>query len=288
MFNVAAIVIFYYPESCVFANLTSYIEQVGKIFVIDNSDGNINNSLISKIHSLTNVEYIWNQSNLGIAAALNIGAQKAIEQGFEFILTMDQDSRASERMVEKLMEVMLSNDKIGIVAAEHLNLETHSLPKEESTQEILYTMTSGNMVNLAAYKKIGGFREDLFIDHVDHEFCLRLHQNSFKVFKTNNALVYHKLGKSLKKKFFNYYFFPSNHPPIRLYYRTRNRFLVDNIYKKIMPDYVKEDRRNMLYELFGIFIYENNRIDKIKMMIKGYFDYRKNRMGKYKGDTTNK
>ena len=231
---VASVTVLYNPDMDVITNLNSYVDQVDKLFVIDNSE-NIKEALVEKISALKNTGYIKNKSNLGIAAALNLSAVKAINEGYKFLLTMDQDSKATPGMVEKLTESLISSDEIGIAAAEHINPDIQQKPGEEKNKEILYTMTSGNLVNLSAYKEVGGYLEKLFIDHVDHEFCLRLNKFGFKVVKVSNAIVYHKVGKSSKQRFLNHYLYPTNHSPIRLYYRTRNRFYVDNIYKNIFP-----------------------------------------------------
>ena len=175
----AGVVVIYNPELNVFDNISSYVNQVSKLYIIDNSHG-INNTLVERLKCFKTAEYIYNNSNIGIAAALNIGARKATTEGFDFLLTMDQDSVASSEMVKTLTEVMVSSDKIGIVAAEHVNLDVREIPKEKFTTEILYTMTSGNLLNLAAYLAAGGFKEELFIDHVDHEYCLRLNSRGFK------------------------------------------------------------------------------------------------------------
>ena len=79
MQKVAAIVVLYNPENTVINNLNSYVYQVDKLYVIDNSD-NVNNYLVKQIMSIKGVDYTWNKKNLGIAQALNLGARKAIEE----------------------------------------------------------------------------------------------------------------------------------------------------------------------------------------------------------------
>ena len=278
--RIAALVILYNSPPTIFNNINSYISQVEKVFAVDNSDKD-SDSFLKYYQSNPRIEYIPNHSNLGISAALNIGLKRAIDSGFDFVLTMDQDSVASSEMVKILSEIMVPKEKIGIVAAEHINLDVREIPPKKITTEVLYTMTSGNLLNLAAYLVVGGFKEELFIDHVDHEYCLRLNSRGFKVIKTNKAIVYHKLGNTTKKKFFHLNLYPSNHPPIRLYYRTRNRFYVDRIYKKIFPEYVKEDIRHFIREVIEIFLYEKDLWKKSKMIFTGYRHYKKNILGRY-------
>ena len=286
MFGIAATVVLYNYDLSVLDNIKTYLNQVEKVYLVDNSD-NSNNVLLEKIHTLQKVKYICNNCNLGIAAALNIASEEAMREGYSYLLTMDQDSQATPGMVRKLYSIISSSFNIGIVAAEHINLELHEKSEIKFTKEILFTMTSGNLLSLSAYKTVGGFLEQLFIDHVDHEYCLRLKMKGFKVIKTNETLVYHKLGKAVNKKFFQLNFCPSNHPPIRLYYRTRNRFYVDNIYKDIFPEYIKIDRRNMTRELIEIFFYEKDLWNKFKMILIGYIHYKKSIFGPYSSSKWN-
>jgi rhamnosyltransferase len=279
MSKIAAVVVLYNPNDQVIANIKAIINQVSKLFLIDNSD-KINIPLIEECKSMNGIDYECVESNIGIAAALNIGAKKAITGGFQYLLTMDQDSQASPEMVKKLLQTIESSPEIGIVTAEHVNPDFQKEPDEKNVKEILYTITSGNLVNLSAFQKVGGFLEELFIDHVDHEYCLRLNQNGYKILKNSFAVVYHKVGDTKRRKFLIFYFYTTNHSGIRLYYRTRNRLYVNNLYRKKFPNYIDEERKNMVKEYLGILLFENNLWNKIKMIYLGYLHFRKGILGK--------
>ena len=94
--------------------------------MVDNSD-NIDNALKEKINHFKKVEYIQNKANIGIAAALNIGAKKAIEDGFEYLLTMDQDSEAPDSMVSTLLECFSHDSNVALVSPvlQHPNGKKH-------------------------------------------------------------------------------------------------------------------------------------------------------------------
>ena len=280
MMKVAAVVVLYHPPEEIIDNINSYIEEVEKVYVIDNSEEATNDEIIDKLKKNSKVELVILHQNKGIAKALNIGGNKAITDGFDYVLTMDQDSSIPENMVQKLYSIINEDKYIGLVAAEHFNREIHKTTNKVKTEEILYTMTSGNLINLYAFKEIGGFDEKLFIDHVDHEYCLRLKKNGFKIIKTNSALVYHRLGKSEIKKFHWFNIYPTHHSPVRIYYRTRNRLYINHKYKRDFPEYVLEDRRHFFRELIDMILGEKNIYNKLKMILKGYSDYKKNKFGK--------
>lgn len=278
---VAASFVLYNPNENLLENIKSCINQVNKIYLVDNSDKELNKNLEEFFRCEKKINHIRLNKNLGIAEALNIALKKADEEGFKFLLTLDQDSKVSENMVVQLCEVISKDEKIALLTPEHFDPSQHEKQSDGKIEDIMYTMTSGNLVRISAAKAVGGFDSKLFIDHVDHEFCLRLKHNGYKIKKVSSVILYHKLGNSEVKRYFGINFYPSNHNPIRIYYRTRNRLYVDNKYKKIFPDYVKEDFRHFMREFLDMMVCEKQKLKKIRMMIKGYFHYKKGKFGQY-------
>jgi rhamnosyltransferase len=282
--KVAAVVILYNPELKVLDNIDSYIDQVDKLFVVDNSD-NVNDTLKEKIHNLDKSEYLSNQTNIGIAAALNIGVKKAIEEDFEYLLTMDQDSKASPSMVSTMMECFSQDSKIAIVAPVLSHPEGRNIVHQpvKACEQVITAWTSGNLVDLNVFKSTGGFKEDLFIDYVDHEFCLRLNKMGFKIYICNKKTLKHSLGKIEEVNLLFRKVYPTNHSALRLYYRTRNRFYVKKVFEEDFPEFFKQDNKDFWKTFLKVVLFEKARIKKMKFMIKGYKDFRKDIFGKYKG-----
>ena len=88
--KIPATVIWYNPDDENIKNIRTYIDYVEKLYIIDNSKEN-NKKLADSLNNLK-TEYIYNDKNLGIAKALNLACEKAANDNFEWILTMDQDS----------------------------------------------------------------------------------------------------------------------------------------------------------------------------------------------------
>jgi rhamnosyltransferase len=185
--------------------------------------------LTEYITKLSKIEYIWNGNNLGLAKALNIGAAKATECGYDYLLTMDQDSRATPDMVLKLTQCLNNYDraKVGIVAPFHITKASGS-PEDVDCHEVLTVMTSGNLVNLTIYNSVGPFREDFFIDYIDEEYCLRLRQKgSWSFEQTRHCLNIILVKYDIIIYEQNIYHFQSL--PFRRYFMTRNRFVSQKI-----------------------------------------------------------
>jgi rhamnosyltransferase len=282
--NLAGIIVLYNPNEAVLTSINSYINEINKLYVVDNSE-NVNVKVIEDIKKIYKVHYIYMNGNRGIAKALNVGAEKALEEGYTWLLTMDQDSIATPNMVRNMINFINSKDtsKIGIISPFH-EMKDYLIPKRNAIyEEVLVVMTSGNMLNLNIYKRAGGFMDELFIDCIDGEYCLRLNYMGFKVIQINNAILEHNLGESRRFHFFNKIrgkTLINNYNYIRRYYIARNTFFMLNKYKKIFPHFAKKHFYYFIRDLIKMIIFDDYKIRKIRMTFKGYFDYKKGKFGK--------
>lgn len=281
--DVAAVVVLYFPDKDVYDNIMSFYDQVDVIILVDNSD--IPDSFISHAFAeIPKVILIHNKANFGIAAALNQGAREAKQHKCAFLLTMDQDSRAIPGMVNVLKELFSNPNLERLAIASPLHLTSiGTYPSDDASEyEIRDTVwTSGNLLSLAAYDDAGAFAEELFIDFVDHEYCLRLRRLGYQVVQSNKTVLHHNIGTNLRS--FDVLFLPiivSNHSPLRRYYIMRNRLWVAKHYPEFKR-FIWVDRRRIIAEIITIFLYEDEKIDKFKMMVSGLVDYLHSKMGKY-------
>lgn len=288
--DIAAVVVLYNPKDSVISYIKTYIDQVGLVVAVDNTeDGNINEKLISELRAMGKITYIPNKENLGIATALNIGAAKAIQSGYKFLLTMDQDSRASRTMVADLIncDAMQNLTDLGILSPFHSTATDPTPPANRAPHQVLTAWTSGSLLNLEAYKTTGPFNEALFIDFVDHEYCLRLNLAGYKIFKINRATLRHEIGDLKRHKFLWTTPVSSNHSALRRYYITRNRFHIASKFKGKFPDFFRDDLIIFCKELIVILLFEEDKNNKYKMIITGLIDYKRSVLGKFQRPSSN-
>ena len=88
--KLAGVVVWYNPSDKDVKNIQSYIDELDKLYIFDNSEKKDNKN---KVPTSKKIEYISQHENLGIATALNITANKALGEGYLYLLTMDQDSK---------------------------------------------------------------------------------------------------------------------------------------------------------------------------------------------------
>lgn len=205
--SVFAIVVTYKPQvRDLVKNISHYIDAVQQVIIVDNGNCKFDNVFFSqkKIHIIRTL------SNLGIAKAQNLGiafSRKTSQDGL--CIFFDQDSYITFKDLNKLVTDYYDCNwnNIGIFAPG----EKAQSQKVIGVSEVI---SSGSLIPLNIFKKIGMFREELFIDFVDYEFCWRLKNNGYIVCVDSNVQLIHqtgknetKVGKVVSAPFRNYYVF---------------------------------------------------------------------------------
>ena len=265
--KLCAIVIWYNPSLNDVEKIKTYATYFSRLYIVDNSTTN-NEYLLSELPSYT---YIPNYENYGIAKAQNIACQKALDENYEWALMMDQDSSWKPDQLEKYFSLIEEYEKKGYRSFGTRTASTLKIKSDVEDMDIL--MASGNFFSLKDWQIVGGFREEFFIDEVDHDFSLKL-QTKFGncLVRFNTVFMEHKLGTPKKTLFKRLDF----HKGKRLYYMTRNMLYLT----KEHPAYNKRWSRRYAV---GILFLQNIRdfqFKEVYYMIKGFIDYKKGKLGK--------
>ncbi|MGL4357752.1 MAG: hypothetical protein ACRCSY_03485, partial [Cetobacterium sp.] len=159
--------------------------------------------------------------------------KKAFENGSDFIIQFDQDSLMDKGMIKKLLEthkkLLLSGEKVGIIGPEEYDIDSFEKKKikKYKNKEILngvfkveLIISSGCLISKEIYKEIGEMKEEWFIDVIDFEYCWRVKENGYGVYKDVKAKLAHKLGDGKIKSKINIKIPLGS--SIRHYYQFRN------------------------------------------------------------------
>lgn len=95
---------------------------------------------------------------------------------------------------------------------------------------------SGSLLNLRAYKAVGPFLDELFVDWVGHEYCFRYVRPGYRIVVANHIRLKHRLGEVKQKRLLG--FLPvcwQLHSPTRLYCKSCNSLYVINHHGKLLP-----------------------------------------------------
>ncbi len=280
--HICAVVVTYHPLARYADNILALAQQVGKVLVVDN--GSDEDSLASIRHALARIDGVLMSMgrNVGIGAALNAGLRFAQQQGFTWLATFDQDSRVTEGMIATMLSTLdeyAYRERVAIITPRHVDQGLRKIIQDRAFagaghgwRLLITTLTSGNLVRVQAALLAGGFDEGLFIDYVDHEFCLRLRRSGQQVLEASNATLLHSLGRMQWRGILGLRVAVVNQPSTRRYYISRNRVIVWRNYWRSVPFWVMRDVRRFFSEALLILLFESDAIDKLGMTLKGIKD----------------
>lgn len=278
----AAVFVLYHPnEILLMQNLECIHKYVEHIYIIDNSE-----CFFSTIDwgDLSYVSYYSCNGNKGIAYALNVGCQMAINDGYIWVLTMDQDSIIPDNMIANYSSFISScsvDIKIGALMPEFSICYTSKKKKLDKISNVLDYMTSGSLIFLPAYCKVGGFNDALFIDMVDRDFGLKLITHGFNIYKIGSVFMLHNIGNSKEFTILGrHLFYITNHNYIRRYYITRNLLYISSIYGHQYSMF-NNALWQILKSIIRIIVFEKQKLQKIRSVYRGYIDFKDGRFGKY-------
>jgi len=275
------VVILYHPDTnALLAHLRSYLPVLDHLLLLDNSESP-NLALEEALNNESpNIQYQYFGENRGIAERLNQAIETAQSLGYQYLLTMDQDTGFQPGQMQlywqKVQETQL--DKVVQFGA---NCQPEFTPIHPSPIETNNLITSGTILNLSHIDQIGLFDEALFIDFVDTEFSFRVVEKGYKNLLFADIVLEHRIGflkqgRSLKNLKSSARIL---HAPIRVYYILRNGLAL-----LFRSPYVKGAQRKLLLSNMKILkndlIYHHQLAAVYGNALRAIYDFVFHKMGK--------
>jgi GT2 family glycosyltransferase len=203
--------------------------------------------------------YIKNDNIGKMAGAINKGFEFAMKNDYELALLLDDDAFISKRLVKEELNCYyeFKNKKLQIgaicpiVTNEFLLLDR--IMDREKYSFTRYAITSGLMVVVKEWERVGGFDEKFPLDAAYLFFTRKLIVNESRIIRINEVLIAQSFGISLEKEnlstsllglinrmnfIINYYFNFSNDMAVRprIYYIEREKSIYMNLkrFKKVI------------------------------------------------------
>lgn len=223
--QVAGVVVLYRPDQEVWDNVARTVNCLGHLYLVDNTEkgGGLEDTMP---WDATQATYLPLGENRGLATALNIGVQAARADGFEWVLTLDQDSTLDASLLEAYFESLQKADpalKIGCVCPQYvIERKSHNTQLQQD-QLVYWSMQSACMYPVDVLAAVGPFADELFIDCVDYEYCLRMRRDGYHILQCAKAVLHHKPAQAYTTKLL--FLKPVTcgiASPIRYYYQVRN------------------------------------------------------------------
>lgn len=239
--RLGAITVTYQPDIDILRAQVASLTDVAVRVWVDNASAPSLRPALRQLAVEYDVTLVENNDNVGLAAALNAGAAHAAALGCDHFLLLDQDTEPGPGGAQALMEVFTLQEardpSTGCVGPRLLDVATglehgfHQIagwrwvrrfPSAGEPVAVANLNGSGLLVRASLFQRLGGLREDLFIDHVDTEWAFRVAQAGKSLHGAPTVAFRHRMGVTGKRYWlFGWRVWPYR-SPLRHFYLFRN------------------------------------------------------------------
>lgn len=163
--------------------------------------------------------------NLGVAAAWNRGGRLARDRGATHLWWFDQDSRPGPGMRRALLEALAGPTPVAAAGPTLVDADLARPLLQAGTGPVVdaeVLVSSGCLVAIEAVDDVGELDEDLFVDHVDSDWCLRARAAGYALRRLAACRMEHRLGVRVLPYWLGRWRFVPVHHGVRRYYQVRN------------------------------------------------------------------
>jgi rhamnosyltransferase len=208
-----------------------------------------------------------------------MAARLAYDEGYAWLLTMDQDSYFEQEEIEQYFsnfkELFYHQNKVGVVAPS-FNKSQFAPGPAALYSEVPTVITSGSLMQLSLWQEAGGFCEKLFIDEVDHEYCYRLKEKGYTIVQFPNIFLCHRLGTTKTGGYLGSVAKRERviHSPRRVYFMVRNYLYVRRLYRKTFPAEFKRRDQEVINRIKNNLFFSGHFWKNAKQVLAGYRHYK--------------
>ncbi len=276
--KLCAIIVSHFPDARFAEYLGAIQTQCDRVLIVDN--GSVGPAL-EMLRGLSGgpVRLFETGRNAGLGAALNMGVAHAKNLGYAWVVLFDQDSLPLADMASRFTGILAEYpqpDRIAIIGSRFIDrnrqpmaVQRPAVSGEAPWAEKKRVITSGMLLSLQAFDDTGPFREDFFIDTIDHEFCYRARRKGWRILQTAAPLLAHSVGNYRRHRLLWFDVWRSHHPAWRCYLMTRNPMLLareSHAHAKLLRGGYKAVKNALL-----ILLFEEDKARKIRATLTGYF-----------------
>ncbi len=208
------------------------------VVTVDNGSSDNSLALLRAYQAPYPMTLLETGCNLGYAGGNNVGIRHAIQQGADYILVLNNDTKVSPDLIEQLVAAALRNPDAGALGARLLCMDRPTTvdfdgaywnnsklafiyPGEGSEESLLlmeeketdYICGAALFIRTEVAQHIGLFDEQYFLTWEESDWCFRARRAGYKCRMAPSAKVWHALAAS----------FSGENSPLRIYFSIRNR-----------------------------------------------------------------
>lgn len=275
---VLAVIVSYNDAFALEKTVRALVPQVERVLIVDNGSSAETVRRIAELESIDRVAAVMLPENRGIGAALNVAVEMARDDGFGWLLTMDQDSIADAGMISKMLRVAEMHADAVVICPVFRPPEAAATPVDD--REVKSAITSGNLVKTSLFAEIGRYNESYFIDSVDFEFSLRVRNAGYRIMRCGSASLAHRLGAVRMVTLGGLTYRYTMHSPLRRYYMYRNHLYLMAEFWTTNPVFLLNKTVLAAYACIEIALFDPQRRANFRMIAKGVADFLRSRKGK--------
>ena len=224
------VVVLFHPDDAAIASLLALAEEGRRPLAVANAIDDERRAALAR----AGIEVLVNRTNIGLARAFNQGIARALETGADYVMLLDQDTRPPPGMAAALLEraeaYRAAGGRLGCLGPRPVDRKRPGAatfarpagPLDPATGlvPVATIISSGMVIPRAALDRVGGMWNELFIDHIDHEWCFRAAAHGLTVLGAADLAMPHDMGDAGLAIGGRYK--PVHRSPVRHFYIVRN------------------------------------------------------------------
>lgn len=254
---------------------------------------------LQNFNKVVNIHYIRMPKNLGGSGGFYEGMKRGFEKGYRWLWLLDDDIKPKEDALEKLLSYthysnikafasIIVNEKDGSIELYHrgkLNLSKifpiiqeplNTEDYESNLIEISFSSFPGLLLSRDLIEKIGFPIKEFFIYHDDVEYCIRINRHNEKILLVRDSVIFQRyvatkgirtitfLGQEKYRLDIKNYW--------RMYFSIRNLTYIGKMYSKNKGLFYFNLIKNLLRNVAGIILLDDNKLKRINLIINAYID----------------
>ncbi len=229
-----------YNEACIESILGGKDSWDKKIIVVDNASKDDSMQILREQYVTdSRIELLYLEDNYGFSYANNVGIKKAVTEGADYVLLLNNDTEIAPDMLARLEEcaarhpgsmiapkiyysdhrevIWSAGGEVSpiIRKARHIGLDQADQGQFEEETEIGFATGCALLIPASVIEKAGVLDERFFLYYEDTEYSFRLQKLGISIYYCPRAVMYHKVGASSK----------GADSPLCAYYIARNWLL---------------------------------------------------------------
>ena len=223
-----------------------------EILLVDN--GSTDGSVECFRERYPGMEIIENEDNLGFAEGNNVGIRKAMNEGADYVLLLNNDTVVDPEFLGEMVEVAENNPNAGIVGPKIYFYNTNRIQScggkisfykgavygqkkyhtdlNHSKELVNVEFLSGcaMLIKKEVLENVGLFDISYFAYYEDTDLCVRTKSAGYELFCIQSSMIWHKGSQSSKVNRFGLYYGTRNMIKFEKKYANRVQFFVFIVY----------------------------------------------------------